>query len=596
MPGHVSTTRCTIKPIDPRLLRQARSARAFLALSVLIGVLQVGCVLVFSWAVAQAVAGMLMAHATWSESLGLVTLAAAAQGLRALLAHGWNTSSAVAAARVKRELRERLARHLRRLGPGWLAGRSSAQLATVYGRGLDALDGYFSRFLPQLVLTAIAVPVYLVVLWCEDRASGIIVAVTLPLIPVFMILIGWYTQRVQQAEWDVSRALAGHFVDVVRGLGTLKVFGRQWHQRDVITGVTDAYRVRTMRVLAVSFMSGFVLELAATLAVALVAVSIGTRLISGQTDLYTGLFVLLIAPEAFAPMRLVGAHYHAATEGIAAAADALAVLDEPLPRGEAERAATAGRDVPAEPRSGADRAAMTSTGPATAALAPAVAVTASAREADDLLALEEVAVRRGDRWLPPVSFSAAAGAITVLRGPSGAGKSSLVAALLGFAEARGHARWSGERVDLARGDLRDRIAWSGQRAALFPGTVADNVALGCPDALRDPALVARALATAGAGDLDPGLVVDRSGGGLSGGQAQRVGVARAVHRALAQDRPIVLLDEPTSAVDEQTEQAMLVGLRELASTGRAVLVVSHRPALFAAADHVVTLEPAEVPA
>nr|WP_269453633.1 thiol reductant ABC exporter subunit CydD [Pseudoclavibacter sp. 13-3] len=528
----------------------------------LIGLLQIACILVFSWAVAQCVAGALMQHLTWGESLRLVGLAAVAQGLRALLAYAWNVSSEVAAATVKAQLREQMAQKFAALGPAWLSSRSAPQLTTVYGRGLDALDGYFSKFLPQLVLTAISVPVFLVVLWREDLPSAITVGITLPLIPVFMILIGWYTQRVQNSEWEASRTLSGHFVDVVTGLSTLKVFGRQWHQRDVISAVTDRYRQRTMRVLGISFMSGFVLELASTLAVALVAVSIGTRLIGGGIDLYTGLFVLLIAPEAFSPLRLVGSHYHAATEGISAADDALSVLDEP------------------EPEPGA------ATHPTPSLRWATDDVTMASAEPTSSLRLDDVRVTRGDVELQPVSLRAEAGQLTVVSGPSGAGKSSVFAALLGFAPATGAVSWQAGRIDLARdAPLRANIAWAGQQSDLFPGTIATNVALGVdPDEPADPEQVRRCLRLAGAGRLDPDQMIDPIGGGISGGQAQRVCIARAYYRAFSRDCRIVLLDEPTSAVDEQTERDMIAGMHTVARDGRVVIAISHRPRVIAAAD------------
>lgn len=488
---------------------------------------------------------MLMLHATWSESLRLVLIAAVAQAARAALGFAANASAQLASAKVKSQLRERLFAKFVALGPQWMAGRSPAQLTTVYGRGLDALDGYFSKFVPQLVLTALATPTLVLVLFLNDVTSAVIVSVTLPLIPIFMILIGWYTQRVQDAEWEASRGLAGHFVDVVTGLSTLKIFGRAGHQQEVISEVTDQYRRRTMKVLSVSFMSGFVLEICATLSVALVAVSIGTRMIAGELDLYTGLFVLLITPEAFAPLRLVGSHYHAATEGISAADDVLSILDEPV-----------------------------------RPLRPVHAV--------GDLQVDNLAVVRGERTLPPVSFTAPLGAITVVHGPSGAGKSSLLGALTGTVAATGQVRIGDRVIDFAAGEnAQPAIAWSGQQARLFTGTIGGNVSLG--SATPDAELIERALHLAGADELSADQHLDALGEGVSGGQAQRVSVARCFYRTLEHDCPIVLLDEPTSALDEVTEAQMIAGMRELADAGRAVVVVSHRDTVRDAADVQVAI-------
>ena len=267
------------------------------------------------------------------------------------------------------------------------------------GRGLDALDAYFGRYLPQLVLTVIATPVIVLVMWSQDWISGLTVLLTLPLIPIFMVLIGLATRTVQKRQWQTLKRLAARFSDTVHGLSTLKVFGRQGRAAASIERVTDDYRRETMRVLRVSFVSGFALEFLASISVAIIAVSIGFRLLDGSLTLAVGLFVLLLAPEAYLPLRQVGVQFHAAAEGVAATDDVFAVLDAAR---DGHAAPTAGRTPP--PR----RAATSS------------CATSSSGTASDTL--------------PPVSLVARPGTVTLIEGPSGAGKSSVFAALRGAAD------------------------------------------------------------------------------------------------------------------------------------------------------------------
>ncbi|ALD12750.1 thiol reductant ABC exporter subunit CydD [Clavibacter capsici] len=541
-----------MKPLDPRLLRHSASARAMLAAGAAVGVVQTLALVAFCWSLTQLVVRAIGGAdaAALGPVLALVVGSAVLRGLAAWLL---DVTGARGAARVTAELRRRALQAIADLGPRWTASRNRGRLATVVGPGLDALEPYFARYVPQLILTALATPIVVAVLLAQDLVTGITVIATLPVIPVFMVLIGWATQEVQRRQWSRLTELASGFLDVVDGLSTLLVFGRARRQTARIRRVTEEYRVETMRVLRISFLSGFVLELAASLSVALVAVSVGVRLIGGQLDLEVGLFVLLLAPEAFLPIRQVGVQFHAAAEGVAASDDVLAILDEAA-------SAPAGT-IPAGDR---DRA----TGPA-----------------GDALVIRGLGVEHDGRAvLSGLSARFPRGRVTAVTGPSGVGKTSLVAAILGQLPATGAVGW----VDDADPDAVPRpispahIAWAGQRPGLVAGTVRENVALGVDDPHDD--LVRRALALADARGIDPDLLLGVGGQGLSGGQAQRVAVARAVHRALALDCPIVLLDEPSSALDAASELRLAAGIRALADQGRAVVVVTHRGALVRAAD------------
>lgn len=540
-------------PVDPRLLRYAAASRPYFALVAVISVAQTAAVVGVAWFLTQAIVSVV--DGSWPTDLAPVLAAlGGVVAARALFAWTRETVAARAAARAQGQLRAAFLSAVERLGPDWLATQHSARLALTAGRGLEALDGYFGRYLPQLVLTAVATPLLIAVMWTQDPLSAITVALTLPLIPIFMVLIGLATRAVQKRQWDTLGRLAVRFSDTVRGLGTLKLYQRQNRAVDAIAETTDEYRRETMTVLRVSFLSGFALEFLASISVAIVAVSIGFRLIDGALPLSIGLFVLLLAPEAYLPLRQVGVQFHAAAEGVAATDGVFAVLDA---AGSAEPA----RSDPRSPRQ-----------------ALGGGLVASLR------------VRRGDRMLPSVDFTARPGEVTVLTGPSGAGKSSVLAALRGAAAFEGTATWNGQDVRaLAPSSW---LAWSGQRAALMAGTVAENVALG--DRTPDPMLIGRALAVACADAIDPARALGVQGAGLSGGQAQRVAVARAVYRHLRGLAPVVALDEPSAALDAATEARLWRSIRLLADDGAAVLLVSHRPSASTIADQVITIEESEV--
>lgn len=553
------------RPVDPRLLRYARTSRVFFVAIGAIGLAQTLVIVSFAWLMTQAIVGAIDGM-PGAELMRVLAALAAVVAARAGLLWLREAISARAAARVRSELRGGLTAAIGHLGPGWLAARNSAQLAVTAGRGLDALDAYFGRYLPQLVLTVVATPVLIAVIWWNDGISGLTVLLTMPLIPVFMVLIGLATRAVQRAQWQTLRQLAARFADTVRGLSTLTVFGRQHRAATSIERVTETYRVETMRVLRVSFLSGFALEFLASISVAIVAVSIGFRLIDGSLGLAVGLFVLLLAPEAYLPLRQVGVQFHAAAEGVAATDDVFEVLDAaralpPENAAEPDVTSSSAPDVPAGPGTGG------------------------------VVRARELRVRRGDGLLAPVSFTASPGTITLLSGPSGAGKSSVFAALRGVAD------FDGE-LTLDDGPLPPAaswLAWAGQDAGLIAGTVADNVALGAPAALvgsvEGEHAVSRALAAAGAPGIDPALELGVRGSGLSGGQAQRVAVARALFRHLVGGTPVIALDEPSAALDAETEAALWQSLRRLADDGATVLLISHRESARAVADALVEVRP-----
>ena len=551
-----------MKPVDPRLLRYAGAARGFLAASALIGVVQTAVTIAFAWLLTDAVTGAIAGRDVTSTLLWLLLTAL----LRGLLIAASDAAGTRAAAKTGMQLRSALIAAVGKLGPGWLAQRNQTALAVTAGHGLEALDAYFARYIPQLVLTVIATPVLVAVMWWQDWPSGLTAVITLPLIPLFLILIGMATRTVQTRQWQTLQHLAARFADTVQGLSTLRLFGRDRRAADRIEVTADEYRRETMKVLRFSFLSGFAMELLASIAVALIAVSVGFRLLSGDLTLEVGLFVLLLAPEAFLPIRQVGVQFHAAAEGVAATEDVFDVLD----------AAGTGRTrVPDSGQPSTSRA-----GDSVPDTAEHVAPAVRTAEGGDLV-VEGLRVRE----LPPVSFTAVPGTITVIEGPSGSGKSSLLAALRGAVDFDGTAVFAGNDLRLTAPSAW--LAWAGQAPGLTRGTVAENVALGDPT--PDVDRVRAALDDACAETIAPDLALGVQGAGLSGGQAQRVAVARALYRQSSLPGRVLALDEPSSALDPETEARLWRSLRERADAGATILLVSHRRTAREIADQIVAL-------
>ncbi|GAA3547586.1 hypothetical protein GCM10022419_029800 [Nonomuraea rosea] len=529
-------------------MRAERSVRRHLTVTMAAAVLAGLLVLVQ----AELLAGVLSGRFTAVALAGL----AGVVGVRALLAWTQGVFAGRTATGVKSALRHRLLGRLRDLGPARLAAHRSGELVTLTGRGLDGLDAYLTGYLPSIAVAAVVPVAVLVRLFAADLASAVIVLVTLPLIPVFGALVGMTTKAVTERQFLALSRLGGHFLDVVRGLPTLRAFGRARYQATVIRQVADAHRSATMRTLRVAFLSSLVLELCASLSLALVAVPIGLRLLGGSLDLTTALLVLLLAPEAYLPLRAMGTRFHASMEGVAAADAAFAVLDE------------AGDDEPDGVR-------------------PAAAPPGGAPE----IRLENVTVRypgRDGAALENVSLTIGPRERVALVGESGGGKSTLLHLVLGFVRpSEGRVLVGG--VDLRELDLaawRARLAFVAQRPHLFAASVAGNIRLGAPSATLDD--VRRAAAAAHAGfvaDLPEGYdtVVGERGANLSAGQRQRIALARAFCRPGAS---VLLLDEPTARLDGRSEAAVVAATADLAE-GRTAVIVAHRPAMIDLADRVI---------
>jgi ATP-binding cassette subfamily C protein CydD len=583
-----------MKPLDPRLLGYARATRAYLAATVVLGVVHAVLLITQAVLIAAAItavfldgAGVTAVTAALPGGVTIPVILALALVVLARSAVAWlqELAAARSAAAVKSQLRHRLLTHIAAQGPAGAptgsagqrsaagarpagattghAGKTSAggarpagEIAALAGNGLDALDAYFARYLPQLVLAVLVPGLLLARLLPADVIATVTIAVTLPLIPLFMALVGMHTEAQNRRQFRLLARLSHHFLDVVAGLPTLKLFGRARAQAGIIARISDDQRRHTMRTLRTAFLSSLVLELLATLSVALVAVGVGLRLVHGDLDLTTALLVLILAPEAYRPLREVGANYHASAEGLAAAEEVFTILETPLP--------------------------------AAGTIAP--------RDGDIVFADVEVrfpgragAALRLDATIRP-------GEIVALTGPSGCGKSTALAVLLGYVTASsGRVSAGGVPLkDLDPEAWRRRIAWVPQRPHLFAASVGENIAL--TDSAQGSEVVAAARAAGADGfvrQLPEGYatVLGDAGAGLSAGQRQRIALARAFLR----DAPIVLLDEPTANLDTETAAGVMGAIRRLAR-GRTVIIAAHRPELIALADREIRLTGELVPA
>jgi ATP-binding cassette, subfamily C, bacterial CydCD len=459
------------------------------------------------------------------------------------------------AALLVSELRSRSLRRLVLRGPIALAGERTGEVAGLLTSGLDALDPYFARFLPQLV-AAVAIPLAAIAYVASvDWVSAVILLVTVPLILAFMVVIGWTAERSTRRRWRTFQVLGGHFLDVLQGLPTLRLHGRGPAQAERIGDMSRRLRRATMETLRVAFLSSFALELLASLGTALLAVTIAIRLVDGTLDLRSGLTVLILAPEVYLPLRALGAAFHGCMDGVEAARrlDAMCAGVAEVP---------ASTSVPARAIARCD------------------------------IAFEHVWFAHQGRadTVSDLTTTIAAGERVLVCGHSGAGKTTLLALVLGLVHAsRGTVSIGGVEVASLGADARgDLVAWLPQSPHMFGGSIADNIRLGAPDA--GDAEVRRALRDVDAAftaTLPGGInaVVGDRGMTLSGGERQRIALARTLlHRA-----PILLLDEPLAHLDAASRRTASTAIEER-TRGRTVVVAAHGAADFPWVDRIITLD------
>lgn len=543
-------------------MRYARTARRYIVFTALSGLVLSLIVIGQAWLISRIISPVITGQAHADQVMPLVGALAVVVLARAGVLHLQEARAHRAAVGTTIELRRQVLEHAAALGPRWQTEHAS-ETAILITRGLDDLEPYLTRYLPQLLLAATATPLLGLVMLVQDLASTVVVVLTMPLIPVFMILIGRLTERHSKDRLEAMERLGSQVLDLIAGLPTLKAFGREVGPGRRVKELGRTYNRTTMTTLRVAFLSGAVLEFLTTLSVAIIAVEVGFRLLFDHLDLATGLLVIMIAPEVYQPLRQVGFQFHASANGAAAADAVFTVLETPVP-------------------------------------------TRGTRPAPDLstasLAIEDLGVRARGSWAPSgLTATIRPGRLTALAGPSGAGKTTTSQVLLHLLEPdRGHVHVlaaDGTRTDLA--DISptswwEQVTWVPQRPTIVPGTLLDNVlgleAAQRPGAHEDPALQAAARACGldeVVATLDEGWHqrIGQGGVGLSVGQRQRL----ALTRALLERTPLVVLDEPTAHLDAASEAHVIDAVEALRAASRTVIVIAHRNALLAVADDVITV-------
>ena len=551
--------------VDRRLLRLLTAARGWFATAVASGVFAVACAVVQAWALARAIGGVFLRQETLHQVSCFLAIFAGAAALRYALNWLGATAGARVAERIKCDLRARLTRKIFVLGPEHAAGGRSGELANTVTRGVEALDAYFAQYLPQLFITALAPLVILAVVFKFDWLSAVIMLFTAPLIPLFMMLIGSTAKRMTDRQWQSLSRMSAHFLDVLQGLPALKLLARAREQADGVAQISDAYRKATMQVLRVAFLSALALEMLATISTAVVAVELGLRLLHGRIGFEHALMILILCPEFYGPLRTLGARFHAGMEGVSAAARLHEILDTP----ESSQSFAAPTAVIHQQPSAIKHPPLTIFFSAVSFSYPS----------------------RTTPALESISFDLRPGEITALIGPSGAGKSTAAKMLLRFvAPASGKILVNGtDLAQLPPDEWRKLVAWLPQRPHLFHGTLAENIALARPEAsAADIEAAARAAHVHEFVERLPqgyATLIGERGARLSGGQAQRIALARA----FLKDAPLLILDEPTSSLDVESEAAVSDAMQRLAA-GRITLLIAHRMATVEKAARVIVLD------
>jgi ATP-binding cassette, subfamily C, bacterial CydCD len=547
---------------DSRLLQHAQAERPLLSLSVVFGAGVAAFIVFQAFSLSRAVDAVFLRGAglkdiaPWLIGLGLLSLGRAAAGW------GSEVAAGRAARRVKADLRQELTAHILSLGPAYSRGERTGELVNTAVEGIEALDAYLSQYLPQLALAALMPLIFLAFIIPLDPLSGLVLLVTAPLIPVFMMLIGNLADGLARRQWLALSRMSSHFLDVLQGLTTLKLFDRSREQIEIIRAISNRHRDATLEVLRVAFLSALVLEMVGTLGTAIVAVEIGLRLLAGRMAFQQAFFVLILAPEFYLPLRLLGTRFHAATVGIAAARRIFEVLD-------------AGSEAVASPSPALRERGIEGVRGGVSVSFRDVSYTYVGREVPSL-----------DR----VTFDIAPGEKIAMVGATGAGKSTAASLLLRFLQpSAGDIAVDGQPLtDLPDGDWRGLVAWVPQLPYLFDGTVLDNIRLGRPDASL--AAVEQAVRDAAAAEFIAALPdgyatrIGERGARLSGGQAQRIALARA----FLLEAPLVVLDEATANLDAETEATIDAALDRLL-IGRAALIIAHRLHTVRRADRIVVL-------
>ncbi|AWE42220.1 thiol reductant ABC exporter subunit CydD [Actinobaculum sp. 313] len=539
-----------MKPLDPRLLRYIRAARRYIIFLAGTGMLIAGLIVAQCLLIAHAAGSLIDGETDLAPILPLIGALLCVFAARIVLTYLQEAFGHRAALRVMADLRTRVLRHAGDLGPRWLANGRTSPTVTLVTDALEDLEPYFVKYLPQLILSVTVTPFTLLVILCTDWVSALAIVVCIPLIPLFMVLVGRMTKTFSDSRLAAMQRLGEQLLDLLAGLSTLKALGREQGPRRRVQELGDDYAAKTMRTLSVAFLSGAVLEFLTTLSTALVAVEVGLRMVAGHLGLAAGLAIIMLTPEVFKPLREVGSQFHASADGVAATEQAFTLLDESAP---------------------------TASGPRPAPDLQQATITISALSVHSP-ERDTIAPYRMDASIHP-------GEVVALRGPSGAGKSTAVLALLQLLEpTHGSITVAGAPLaEIDQASWWSQITWVPQRPTLVPGTVLENLQTGIGEELDAAAALTgfdRVITT-----LPNGwhTRIGQGGTGLSLGQRQRL----ALTRALVAARPLVILDEPSAHLDALSEELVCQAVRTLRASGHTVLVIAHRNAIIREADRVV---------
>ena len=551
-----------MRPLDPRLLKYASSARRHIILISILGIVTAVLVIAQTLALSAALSPAVTSGASLTQVrtpllllVAIVIARAAVIGVREALGHR-------AADRTIRELRGRVLTHISNLGPRWRATHGS-EASTLLSRGLTDLSPYFVDYLPQLVLTATVTPLALATILFLDFWSAFIAAIVVPLIPIFMALIGRFTQSASSEKLETMQTLGAQMLDLIAGLPTLRALGRESAPRAYLESLSRSNTRATMSTLRIAFLSGAVLEFLSTLCVALVAVEVGFRMVFGHVSLFTGLAVIMLAPEVFEPLRQVGAQFHASANGVAAAERAFEILETPIPS----------MDEDSE---------------------DSVQGIQSIDWSSAAFSLRNLSIEARGTWAPAgLNADILPGTLSVLAGPSGSGKTSTIYALMRLLPIQSGQLMvhtcNGEEIplqDIPKETLWKAITWVPQHPSLLPGTLREQLPSSTDEELE------AAAALCGFTEVLDTLAerwdapIGQDGAGLSVGQRQRF----ALTRALLARTPIVILDEPTAHLDAVSEEIVLKAIEALRTKGRTVIAIAHRQALIDAADQVIKVQ------
>jgi len=541
----------------PEFLKsQKKYSASYLYISIGLGLCSGFLIILQAWLLATVVNAVMFEDASLTDVKQYLLMLLFLFIVRATLVWASEISAFKAAALVKQHLREKLQKHLFKLGPVAVGEHHSGEVANTLVEGIEALENYYARYLPTMTLVALIPLSILIFIFPIDWISGLVLLLTAPLIPFFMILIGKGTERLNKQQWQKLSRMSAHFLDMIQGITTLKLFDASKREAKAIGIISDDYRKATMKVLRIAFLSSLALEFLATISIAIVAVLIGFRLYYGEMDFYYGFFALLLAPEFYLPLRNMGTHYHARLEAIGAAENIMAILEQEAP----DRS-----NIPAD-------------------------VGNSQRI---YIRLKHVSFHYKKRGIALDGFSChiPAGQRTALVGYSGAGKSTVANILLGFICPDDGEICVNDKIvnNLNNEAWRKNIAWVSQRPYIFYGSIRDNICLGMTsksdNELHRAAQQAHIHDTIMALPQGYNTLIGDRGAGLSGGQIQRIALARA----FLKNAPFVILDEATANLDKESEQLIQQSIESLAEN-RTLLIIAHRLSTIEQADNILVVD------